>query len=60
MPWDPGWAEEAFGGQPLYGGAPRQGVKREEVELCCGGEEASERAVRCGYSIAHMFEEVAE
>lgn len=32
VPWDPGWAEEAFGGQPLYGGAPRQGVKREEVE----------------------------
>ncbi|GME41682.1 Nitrogen regulatory protein area [Neofusicoccum parvum] len=27
--WDPGWAEDAFGGQPLYG---PPAIKREEVE----------------------------
>lgn len=36
MPWDPGWAEEAFGGQSLYGGAPRQGVEREPAHVTGG------------------------
>ncbi|KAF4543017.1 Nitrogen regulatory protein area [Lasiodiplodia theobromae] len=30
-PWDPGWAEEAFGGQSLYDTPPE--IKKEEIDL---------------------------
>ncbi|KAH7061470.1 hypothetical protein B0J12DRAFT_296820 [Macrophomina phaseolina] len=32
-PWDPGWADEAFGGPPLYGPAARAVVVKREVDV---------------------------